>query len=432
MSTETNTHEQDVAASLVTTVGVELDVLEAHVARWVGGDEGHAESLSLGDLPLPPSVVLPRFAGEGVQADVAWPVHPRSTGDHWPPEARVSFAEGERAPARMPMAYAWPMLAHDLAWQWEPASDEARGRRVRSITAADAVAHLLAGLRDSAKLDHAEQVVVVPTYLQRAAMDALREAAGRRRLNVRLVSGAVAAAMGWIGLQPKRVENRATVLALHLGLDAWEASLVNLTREGDGDDHRVRGRVQGEAQPPLLSVGMEMMHRVAERAVEISAKQQNPARVWELMWCTPWLRTALNLLSDEKTTIPRELAFLAPHVQRQEFLRQQCRSAMQRAPGVGAEVPALMRRYRVGEGGFAATRDWVNAQRKMLSGVLLHGAIVTGPLAHVPYEPGRSFGEFYLQQFGVKPAEVVIEGRDVSAGILSRGAALWGRYPWDG
>ncbi len=432
----------------------DLDPLAVRIARAVPDvDEGgvRVEMIEPGEVSVPPSVVLPRYGGEPVQVDLAWPVHARATGDHWPPESRVRFGPDEPGPSRMPMAYAWPMLAEDIAWTWEPAPDEARGRRTRSITAAEAIAQILAaavetamgsdtdygqtgtGERDGgvsplpAATRMREPLLVVPAALPSPARRALGNASQRLRMHPRFISRTEAGAVAWAGLLPRRAGRRAEVVTLHLGLDEWELGVAEVTRSAEGEGLVPAVAVNHALQTSLLSPGLEMVHRVAEQAAQMSLRQGGPSRAWELLWCTPWLSAAFEMLvRGSAERLPPQLGFLSPHVRKVEFLRQQCRAAMQRAPGVGPDVGSLLRQFRPRDGGFPAAREWIMAARRSLrqNGVEPAGAIVTGALAAIPWDAHRSFAAHHLQQLGIDPHGVIVEFADVPPGLLARGAAM--------
>ena len=437
-------------------LAIDLDPLAVRIARAVTeGDEGgmRMDMIEAGEVSVPPSVVLPRYGGEPVQVDLAWPVHPRATGDHWPPESRVRFGPEEPGPSRMPMAYAWPMLADGIAWTWEPAPDEARGRRRRTITAAEAIAQILAAAletamdsdtecgetgtgrraRGAATLPAAirvrEPLLVVPGALPSPARRALGNAAQRLRMHPRFISRTEAAALAWAGLLPRRAGRRAEVVTLHLGLDEWELGVAEVTRSTEAGGAVPAVTVNHALHTSLLSPGLEMVHRVAEQAAQMSLRQGGASRAWELLWCTPWLSATFSMMVEGSAAgLPPQLGFLSPHVRKVEFLRQQCRAAMQRAPGVGPDVGSLLRQFRPRDGGFPAAREWIMAARRSFrqNGVEPAGAVVTGALAAIPWDDHRSFAAHHLQQLGIDPHGVIIETADVPPGLLARGASMSG------
>ena len=436
------------AVSSAAVIGIDLDPVAAHIARYdPDDDEAAGPAMFEPDATmLPPSVLLPQYAGEPVQVDLAWPVHPRASGDHWPPEARMRLGADGPAPARMPMAYAWPMLAGDMTWHWQPALDESRGERTGTITAAQAIAHLAAGAAETA---HAagdggadETILVVPTHLGDGPIRKLQTAMKRLGRSLRLCRRALAAATVWAALMPRRAARRAHVASLHLGLDEWELTLLELrpaegssaaagggegTAAGDGGEGRPRLSIRELLVMHLPSPGFEMLHRVAEQTAQMMFRQSVASRAWELLWCSPWLATAFSLMHEgDAAAIPPELGHLSSHVRKAEFLRQQCRAAMQRAPGVGPEVSSLLRRYRPHDGGYPAAREWIGEARSALSraGVVIDGAVVTGPFAPTPWDARRSFAAFHLDQLRIAPHAAIIETADVPPGLLARGAAL--------
>jgi hypothetical protein len=380
------------------------------------------------DYAIAPAVILPRFAGEPLRADLAWPPQPRGTGEVWPPEARIEAGE---TTGRFPMAYAWHMLAAKQPWNWR-----VDGRET-SITAAQAIAQVLAATatkahpaaRDGSRPDKTPATAVIPNHLSESARQELLDATAAHDINLSLLWRPVAAAMAWCErfageisadrLDPDRPAG--AVLVLHFGLDFWEVTAVDVVaHRAGGGTHYIPAR-RRKVIEPLPSYGVELMHRLAIRSLEMSYQQMSPARVWELIWCTPWLKAALSLLGDGDVPFPSVVA-LAKHARSGEFLKQQARQATQRIFRAGEPIAGLLRQCLGKTPQFTDIRDWF-AQRKSEAppeGYL--GAIITGPLANVPCERDQ-VGMHHLMKVWPNPKRVLVEGVTMPVGVLARGAA---------
>ncbi len=375
---------------------------------------------------IPPAAMLPRFAGEPLRADLRWPPQARGTGEVWPPEARIEAGE---TCGRFPMGYAWHMLTAQQPWTWNT-----EGRAIR-VNAAEAIAQVLstAGKQHDAQAGTSTDgaspcALVIPNHLSDAGQQQLLDAAATQRINLSLLPRPIAAAMAWCDqyageLTVDRSEpDRAigSIAVLHFGLDMWEVTTVDiLARRVDGQVRFIPAR-RRRPIAPLPSYGLELMHRLAIRSLEMSYQQMGAARVWELLWCTPWLASALSLLSDGEAAFPSVVS-LAKHARSAEFLKQQCRQATQRIFRAGEPIPGLLRQCLGATPQFTEIRDWFQ-QRKLdapAEGFL--GAVITGPLANVPCEK-ESVGLHHLLKMWAKPVRVMIEGVTTPVGVLARSA----------
>ncbi len=404
-------------------VGISLDTVEAYVARWLGGpDEAFEASktqmLTLGDTPIPPATLLPRFAGEGVCADILWPPHPRGSGDVWPPEARI---DQKHRPGRLPIGFAWPMLNERQLWTWEFEGHST------TISPADAIGHVVRRVMRRIEVEGAEEEVslLMPTHMENSVRSELMTSVEQMGYVVKPVRRAAAAVRAWCskygsGMSPNKP---VSVLHLHLGMDEWESTMVDVAVLRDESGHRFRMGLRKPDVPVLASYGLELMHRLAARALELSYRKVSASRIWELVWCTPWMRTSLALLRQSQMPIPFQMKGLAAHVRKAEFVLQQCRHATQQIFGTGTDVPPLVEEYLHPSPEFTEIRSWTTEQRKALGDEHLDGVVVTGPMAVLPHDHG-TLGEHYVEQIVPYPEQVLIEGVNLGAGILARGAVL--------
>ncbi|MEX2216661.1 MAG: hypothetical protein WD768_21285 [Phycisphaeraceae bacterium] len=431
--------------SEVTGVGMEIDGVEARLIQWTSDASraiGESVSYITPDPAIAPAVLAPRFAGEPVRTDLVWPPQPRGTGEVWPPEARV---EANQMSGRFPLAYAWPMLSLGKTWAWK------QGKRTAEVTPAGAIAQVAAtllGIRPArpgdgdryinseakSRTEQDSTVLITPNHLDEAAGQALLDAADAAGVTLHLLPRPMAAAMAWCRKHHDELladfrendQSLGTVLAMHFGLEDWEVTMVEIVGRRVGKEVRFLPVRRRPIEPSLPSYGIELMHRLAMRSLEMSYQQMGPSRVWELVWCTPWMKAALGLLADQTTGWPPQVA-LAKHARGAEFLKQQCRQATQRIYRTGDPVPALLRDCLAKPPAFTDIRDWFAARKKLAPPVGFLGAVITGPLAGVPHER-QTVGQHHLEKIWADPKRVLIEGSTLPQGSLALMAAQHAAY----
>lgn len=435
------------ASESTKAIGVYINSVEAQVIVRRGDD---IEGVALNDEsnatdPIPPAVLIPRFSGEPLHADLHWPPRPRGTGEHWPPEARV---ESRKMPGRFPVGYAWHMASTGMPWVWN-FEDNAS-----AVHAPDAIAQVIATLTDH-KCDRRNSrgevpsptCLVIPNHLDERAQQSLIDTMKMRRMRVSMLPRPIAAAMTWcnrfnLALREDRKHDSlkvdepvGSVVTLHLGLDHWEAAFVDIVARRDRKEVVYLPARRRRCIQPLSSYGLELMHRLAIRSLEMSYQQMKADRVWELIWCTPWMKTALAMLSGEKSASFPKIIQLAKHARKAEFLVQQCRQATQRIFRHGENVPALLRQCQGKSPQFTDIRDWFTAVGKQAKNEQLLGAVVTGPMTMIPQERD-TVANHYLRKLWPQPSRVLIGGMEtdtenvtgLSRDVLAHAAAAHAQW----
>jgi len=407
-------------------VGLELERAYILPIDTGSAGTGSASSMEPVEQPreaIPPAAIIPRFNGEAMEADLAWPPHPRGSGDTWPREAHV---QQDLPPGRFPIGYAWPMLRLDKRWSWRHEGLESSVSPASAIARVAAETLNLAGAGSPAGPSHGVALVTA-TSLPSALRGRLERAARAIHLNLTPVSRASAARSIWsarhaeahLELAPPSPadtpETRPILLHLHLGLDEWEVAAVNLRpiSTGDADFCRYHAR--------LPSYGLLLMHQLATRALEVSYRKASMNRAWELLWCSPWMIWTLDVLTGAEPAVPDPLLCLAPHARTAEFVRQQYRFAAQQALGAGIDSPAMLTDLIDPVPRFTDVRDWLVAARQALESARLVGAVITGAMAALPQEP-TTLAVHYLRQVWPGARRVLVEGVDLPRGALVHGA----------
>jgi hypothetical protein len=445
------------SASQISTQAIGLYVNAVEAQTVIFSDETRdqtPETNAQQQHAIPPSVLVPRFTGEPLRADMSWPPRPRGTGEAWPPEARIVPG---KPTGRLTLGYAWPLLAEDHKWSWQFED------KTKSVHPADAIAFVaatIAGLRRQRTRLHTSQTteasrisitnngkstdttsnapsvgLVVPGHLNELAQQRLTDAGHKLKLNLNLLPRPVASAITWCKEYANELEDTrsvrtgpiGSVMTLHLGLDEWEVGLVDII------PHHCKGTTtfipsrRRDCAHVMRSYGIELLHRLAIRSLEMSYQQVSPARVWELMWCTPWMHTVLaQLAGDENADFPKIIS-LARHARRSEFLIQQCRQATQRIFRTEESVPALLRSVLGQSPQFTDIRDWFMSQSKRLAKESLLGAVITGPMTMIPQEK-ETLATHYLAKLWPKPQRVLIAGDNISRKALADSAARFAQH----
>ncbi len=377
------------------------------------------------DAPIPPAALLRRYPGEPTRADLHWPPQPRGTGEAWPADAKLELNE---TPGRFPLAYAWPMLAAGKEWTRK------HGGRLSAVTPAEAMVVAIEATlkeacpRESPRAAREPVVLVTPNALSDSGQQDLIDAGRARSMDLHLLPRAMAAAMAWCRrfegeLDSDRAESGkplGAILVIHFGLDQWELAVVDVVAVREGERFRcvpVRRRKVLDAVP---SYGIELMHRLAIRSLEMSYQQVSAARVWELVWCTPWMKPALATLGDHAEPFT-PVVNLARHARSSEFLKQQCRQATQRIFRTTEPVPGLLRDVLPKLPQFTELRDWFEARRKEAPREGYLGAVLTGPMAGIPFDK-EIVGPHHLAKVWPQPKRVLMEGVELPRGFMAQSA----------
>lgn len=413
-------------------IGIDLDDIEAF-AVWGDGavkpegvNGGAKSSAPWNAAAIPPAVVLPRFAGESFDVDLCWPPHPRGLGDIYPPESRV---EESSPPGRLPLAYAWAMLGTgaDRDWSWRIDDHESLA------SAHDAIIHVIGEIitRLAGAPDAAIAALVTPVHLPKLSRRRLEETAKRASLQIRFIPRDVAGAYAAMDLAETTEQISPTpqstgpnwVMTMHLGLTAWEVGAIELnadpeTQEFSLDHHSRMVQING-----LSSYGLWIFEHIAKRAIEMSYRNCPTHRVWELLWGTPWMRTAIDCAAGgPEGPWPQPLDVLSSHVCRREFIRQQVRQVIPRILSSEGEAPALYKAYLPKTPKSAEFRDWTITTKRALPSYPPIATIATGPLASLPHDD-TPIGRRQCKELMPSGPEPKIIGLDLSRDSLAKAAA---------
>ena len=209
----------------IRAIGISLEPLRAAICS--GGevpDPGRA---------VPPTLLVPRLPVEPFRLESSSPLHPRGTGDIWPPEATLAHDDSRGHGPRIPLAVLWSAFAQDQAPTWRyttPEGDE------RAVTPADALAGACAAVMPSHGEENISPVLVIPNHLRMSRQQDLIDACGQHGLRVKLLWRPIAAAIAWceqhaesiLKLHPNREGSIGTLLSVHLGLDEFEITSLEL------------------------------------------------------------------------------------------------------------------------------------------------------------------------------------------------------------
>ena len=226
----------DMTEARARQMGISIEPLRIAATQVVFGNSGVSfRGLDVARSGTPPSVLLPRLPGEPLRLETGPPFHPRGAGRNWPPE---SLASTEEYGPRMPLALAWPTLSSTSSPHWKWTTPEGISQEVTPIAAlATAVAAASHHADDVAD----DLVLVVPNNLRMNRQQELIDSCREHGSSVKLLWRPVAAALSWCGAHGPDLLARSApcsrrvgrLLCLHLGLDEFELTLLELVERPD-------------------------------------------------------------------------------------------------------------------------------------------------------------------------------------------------------
>ena len=381
-------------------------------------DVANAADVTASTATVPPAVLVPAHDGEPPRFDAGWPPHPRGTGEQWPAESRLST---DTNPGRYPLAYAWADLLsvnQPPAWSWrfrgadrqlEPAA------AIATATRAAQEAYLQMGSLH-------RPVLVVPNHLTGRLQQALLEAHDRLGCPARLLWRPVAAAMAWskamaAAFSPgPEMASAGELAVLHLGLDEWEFTSLDMVWTSDG--RLVPARRRPGKGGVIPSFGWAALHHTLSKLIESRGRRDQIGDwlgIWSTLWATPWAAQLLDGLS-RSTLDDSHAAKEAVDAWTKELM------AAFAGRAVVADVSGRLPRWH-GQSGHEA---WLTAARSSIRDHKLIGVVVTGPMAAMRAAGRTVMGE--TQAARIAPAfasRALIEGRDLSAGCMAAAAAQY-------
>jgi len=407
------------------SIGINLCSTAARVAYC--GEDGKVFDHKLGESLIPPSILLPKLAGEPPRLDFQWPSHARGSGQIWPPEAVLSEDSGV---GRLPLCYALAALTQESAGQESSWIWEIKGS-TRRLALSSAVGFGAAAIleRSPAQQRQAMAVVTIPNSLTGNQQQAIIDICRRRGSKVTLLWRPVAASLAWcarntdrlITMKPKQDHALGAVVSVHIGLDSIEVACMDIVpRKHAGNWYFLpaRGRPHGKPLPGLFHA----CEAVAERHLN-DRSEMSPSNVWHLMWSTPWMNNTLRTL--RRSELNASEASPRPKGASDRLLThwEQCYSGL--ADGRTSTFSALSRAiipvFPTGQ----EIGNWLSNIRSQIEGRKLIGGIVTGPFAALSRRKGL-LADLWLEKLKCRSVPALIEGRDMELGVLARAAALHG------
>jgi hypothetical protein len=395
-----------------TVVGVDLDPMSPAVASQ-RADAGIQVDGSW-RAAFPPAMVRPATGVEPMIVDMSQPARSEGCG----------FDPGPPWESRLPLTYAWELFARDAKAQvfCDPVAGR-RGQVPVGRCLARAVHQIIAHTLDEAPVLTA---VVVPNAIQEEGQDLLLREAMQQRTKTELVWRPIAAAMPWIEEFQEQLATPTVplgrscgrLLHLHLGLDAFEAAVLELVPYQDRSRGRrwlLPGRRQPETADVLQSIAIHVVEEIVNRVLLPAQGTSHAPQVWHALWVTSLLHQAFHLRTAEPfTPLP---PWVSPILLEQ--LHEQVR---ERLPGPWPVEPRWLPALR-SQAVSSNLDSWVQHVRGQCHGRPL-GMVVTGPLAGLPGNSGLSLAHDLASRFGVDALRLRIEGMH-GARLLARGACIY-------
>lgn len=418
----------------ITGIGISLDAEVPQLAYWDGTpSKGTAKKISLcdGNPLLPPSAMLPRLRGEPIRADFNWPCHPRGSGQPWPPEAIINEHNGS---GRFPLAYAWTMLADPgqsckERWFWDHEGIS------NSSKPTEAIASVTTSILDHANLPDNTAVLIIPNHCNSTTQQEIIDFSQRCGSKIRLLWRPVAAAKAWcehchdklLEIGGENDQAIGKVISLHCGFDCLDVTVLPIvlryTTRGVAYFLPARDRPLGN---PLCGFGIKIIEKLASEFISKSAGDADLNQLWNLMWSTPWMPLAMDILRSTENS--------GSYIER---LRQQ---------GFSPDLPQFIHRSfsnvyeglaRQGDSPLGKLTDmipvfpdvqtvmeWITNRLKPLiqeqNNIL--GAVFTGPMADVLFRD-KTIAERWFDKTKLSIGNVLCEGRELPHGILAQMAA---------
>jgi len=347
---------------------------------------------------IPPSVLLPRIASEPLRLDMTYPLHPRGAGGVWPPEAATGvLGDGPR----FPIALAWPALSHSasLRWRWTTPAGESH-----EASPAEAIATAVAACTTEQRDAPLELALVVPNQLRMERQQELIDACHQRARSVKLLWRPIAAALAWCEKFGDEILNShlgtssrvGQLLSLHLGLDEFELTVLELVIETRGDRRWLlpARRRPDPTRETLPSFGLDVITRKLN------------AELWSSLWLTGSIGNILRALRDGQQETVTSVFNRSPNA---EWHRSITESGW---------LPQA-------ETAPADFHHWIRSAVGETSEVV--GAVVTGELARVHFDRDSRFWQTALSD--LDPAFMslpllVQDNSDGSSAVLAHGAAI--------
>jgi hypothetical protein len=281
--------------------------------------------------------------------------------------------------------------------------------RIPSDRAEDALAELVVDALRPLGGSSAPVALVIPNELDEGRQQRLLDACGRRRLDARLLWRPIAAAFVWLEQfareMPSAVAHESStghLLAVHLGIDGFEAAWLELVRRSDTGDWVLPARRRPRHGASLDADGGFALLEDCASGVSFDGADPSPLGTWRALWVSPLLIGGFGAL----TNVERLSDFGVD-------------------PGRGRRFCDALRTASV-----AAQRkveEWANrAATAVTRPSPVVGAIVTGEFASqaVGFECLGSIAVRRIARQSV--THVLYEGSSgIARGVLARGAALY-------
>ena len=371
-------------------------------------------------LRIPPSVLLPRLAGEPLRLDSVFPPHPRGLGDFWPLESKLTA--GEQG-ARFPLAYALQEFAANVEeqpWTWTTPEGE-----LKQLRSSEAVAAAFAAATADLSSGLGPYTLVIPNHLRMLRQQELVDACRNFGRDVKLLWRPVAGALVWCSQFGKDllrddspdVVSAGTLLCIHLGIDGFELATVELVvKLFDGKQSLLPARRRPPtAFKPFLSEGLELLHRLAD--ADSTELQATPIAKWRKLWGGPWAIEAVEkLTSGDGGAIPTES--IHDHFRRLKHSNSD--DSWRNTVWAGDRISTASFE-QVWNDRFAAIQEEISKHR-------IVGAVITGELASLPVSQGRMRAQTILSDLRLSlDPDRILTGDEATSqhSLLADGAALY-------
>jgi len=370
---------------------------------------------------IPPSILLPRLSGEPLRLDFQTPAHPRGLGQPWPPESAL---KPDEQGARFPLAYALQGFAQGKRepWNWTTPEGE-----VRRATSAEAIAGAFAATIERAGLARGPSVLVIPNHLSMDRQQELIDACWSFGCQVKLLWRPIAAALVWCQTHNDKVfrnlsvqaNANGTLLCLHLGIDDFEISLLDLVRREANGQHWLlpARRRPSAALRPHSSFGMELLHRLATNDHAQPIDQRLKERTWGALWSSQWpVQTLKRIRKDGRDLNGSSLPL------------DHCLRILNSIGTRDWQTAAWASEWLRLSGTTLERSEWLRRAADEIAQHRIVGVVVTGELASICSSHGRCLAEDFVSKLVQSPPEdsvVIDDEARRHHSLLADGASLY-------
>jgi len=307
-------------------------------------------------------------------------------------------------------------------WTWTTPEDEKQ-----HLTATGAIAGAFAAATAGLPSGRGPRTLVIANHLPMLRQQQLIDACRSLGCDVKLLWRPVAGALAWCKMNGQRLldsdtlqhESMGTLVCIHLGIEQFEFSTIELRRKFvNGSPVIIPARRRPPSSlRPFPSIGLEMLHRMAEVDDAVPSERSSQRQKWKNLWASSWPAATIRQLCQVNSDLPSALLV------RRHF------GKIHSSPPTANWNDAVWAGDRLQVSRFQEV--WSERSGKVIEELSKHkivGAVITGELASVFLADNRTLSQQVLSDLRVilPPDRILLDNEAISQhSILADGAALY-------